>query len=308
MKKAALLLLSLLLLLGCLYVFSQHDQRVNAKGRYARIPIEFVGDNALIEIEIEEKKYPIKLDLGAACQFAFFSEVLESISEKQFIKFLTTTDIRGNQYKIGSYSIPCIKAKNLECQNALIQEELKDFVTKGARLWRLDNKNNVSLPFVGRMGRDCFKSNNLFLDFPNSMMFVTSNLDQLKMDHWFICDLFETSFEMGCWGIILSIETDMGIKRFILDTGTNISILRESQLNISEAKEVAPGRQAWTTKKFVIGKHDFGPFDLSLFDMTAPVDGLLGLDFLRKYAIYLDFEHNKAFIGPSSKTCGAIIF
>ncbi len=309
MKKAALIFLSLFVLLGCWYFFSQYNQHATplAKGYYARIPIELIEDNALIEVEVEGKKYPVKLDLGAACQFAFFREALENISEKKFVEFFTTTDLKGNQYKVSGYSVPLIKAKNLECKDAVILEESRDFVTKGAVLWRLDDKKNSQIPFIGRVGRYCFKSNNLFIDFPNSMLFVTSSMDQLKKDHWPICDLFETSFEMGRWGIILSIDTDIGVKRFILDTGANASILRESHLQVREA---APGRQIFTTTKFALGGHDFGPFDLSLFEMASAVDadGLLGIDFLKKYAIYLDFENNKAFIGPSSKVCGAIIF
>lgn len=294
------------------WFFFQYNQHTNilAKGIYARIPIEFIRDNALIEVEIEGKKYPIKLDLGAACQFTFFREALENISEKQFVEFITTTDIKGNQYKVSSYSVPLIKIKNLKCKNVEILEESRDFVTKGAVLWRLNDQKNSQIPFIGRVGRDCFRSNNLFMDFPNSMIFVTSSIDELKKDHWPICELFEASFEMGRWGIILSIETDIGVKRFVLDTAANASILRESHLHIPLTKEVIPERQVFTTTKFAIGGHDFGPLDLSLFEMTPSVDadGLLGLDFLKKYAIYLDFENNKAFIGPSSKVCGAIIF
>lgn len=304
MKKAALIFLTLFVLLGGWYFFFQYNQEtLLAKGYYARIPIELIGDDALIEVEIEEKKYPVKLDLGAACQFAFFREALESVSEKKFVEFLVTTDIKGNQYKVSSYSVPCVKTKNLACKDAVILEESKDFVTKGAVLWQLDDKKSSQIPFIGRVGRYCFKSNNLFIDLPNSMLFVTSSLEQLKKDHWPICDLFETSFEMGRWGIILSIDTDIGVKRMILDTGANASILRDSNLQAEE-------RQIFTTTKFAIGGHDFGPFDLSLFEISLAVDadGLLGLDFLKKYAIYLDFKNNKAFIGPSSKICGAIIF
>ncbi len=142
------------------------------------------------------------------------------------------------------------------------------------------------------------------------MIFVTSSMNQLKMDHWSICDLFETSFEMGRWGIVLSIETDIGTRRLILDSGASASIIKNSSLNLSSIKKEAPGRQMFTTTKFVIGGHDFGPVDLSLFEIASSIDadGFIGLDFLKKYAIYLDFENSKAFIGPSSEVCGAIIF
>jgi hypothetical protein len=303
MKKAALLFLLLCVSFGCWHFFFRSKEPLLAKGHYARIPVVFVGNNPLIEVEIEGKKYPLKLDLGAACQFAFFKEALEAITEKKFIEFLITTDIKGNQYKVGSYSVPLVKTKNLKCKNAVILEESIDFVTKGAMLWPLDGKQNSQIPFIGRIGRECFTSNNLVLDFPNSMLFVTSSLEELKVDHWPMRELFETSFELGCWGIVLSFETDIGVKKLVLDTGANTSILKSSSKPTAE-------REILTTTKFATGGHDFGPFNLSLFEMGSSIDadGLLGLDFIKKHAIYLDFKNSKAFIGPSSEICGAIVF
>lgn len=306
MKKKSLIFLLLLACSGWWYFFScdQQNTNISAKGCYARIPIEFIGNHPLVEVELEGKKYPVKLDLGAECQFAFFEEILKEIPEKKFVKFITTTDVKGNRYKVSSYSVPHVKMKNFAFENVAILEEARDFATKGAVLWRRGDKKQSHIPFVGRIGRECFRSNNLFIDFPNSVLFVTSNLEQLKMDHWPVCDLFETSFEMGRWGIILSIETDIGLKRFVLDTGTSASILKKAHAELPSEKQV------FTTTKFSINGHDFGPIDLSLFEMTSSIDadGLLGLDFLKKHAIYIDFKNKKAFIGPSSEICGAIIF
>lgn len=311
MKKIALIFWSILILLGSWYFFIRQDQyrSFSRKGCYARIPIQFVGHDALIEIEIGEKKYPVQLDLGASCQFAFFNEIINNISEKKIVEPDIFTDIKGNQYKENGYSIPLIKSRNLTCTNAIVYEEPKDFAMKGAILWG-ENKKESEVPYIGRVGRGCFLSNNLFLDFPNSMLFVTSNIDQLKIDHWQVGELFEVPFEISKWGITLSIETDIGMKRFILDTGSNVTLLKSSILKDHLGKEVTPGRKAFTTQKFVIGAHDFGPLDLSAFEFSSSIDadGFLGIDFLQNYAIYFNFKNNKAFIGPSSKVCGAIIF
>ncbi len=287
----------------CWYFFSYNNKTkvISAKGCYARIPIQFVEGSVLVEMEIEKKKYPIKLDLGAACQFAFLKETLESIHEKKKLKFITTTDIKGNQYKSNTYSVPLVKSKNFACKDAIIIEESRDFITTGAVLWRRDHEKNSPLPFAGRIGRYCFTPHNLFIDFPNSMMFVTNSIEELRTDDWPISNLSEIPFKMGEWGIILSIETDMGVKKFILDTGANASILRSTE-------KMPVERQRFTTKKFAAGGLDFGPLDLSLFEITPSMDadGILGLDFLKNHAIYLDFANNKAFIGASSKVCGAI--
>jgi hypothetical protein len=292
---------------GYFCVYFNQQTHLLARGRYARIPIQWIGDNALVEVQVEGKKFLVKLDLGASCQFAFFSEALESIRGKKFIEFITTTDVKGNQYKEKSYSVPLITAKNFSYKNANISEESKDFALKGAVLWQSKSK---TVPYVGRMGRNSLIGNNLFLDFPNSMMFITSGLDQLQTDYWSIGDLIETSFEMSRWGIILCIETDIGVKKLILDTGASGTVLKQSNSEVFATKEVVPGKRIYTTKKFAIGGRDFGPRDLAVFEMVASfdADGYLGLDFLKNYAIYLDFKNNKALIGPSSKTCGAIVF
>ncbi|MGB7978361.1 MAG: hypothetical protein WCF19_04280 [Chlamydiales bacterium] len=311
MKKTALIFLSILVLLGCWDFFNRYNLGVTLRrGCYARIPVQFAGNSALIEVEIEGNKYPLKLDLGAACQFALFGNALKIIHKKKFAGIVLITDIKGNQYEENSYLIPCIQKKNIKCTNAIVLEEHENFIEKGALLWRSDQKRRIQAPFMGRIGRDFFISNNLFIDFPNSMIFVTNSLDQLKKDHWHIRNLFETEFEINRWGIIVSIETDIGIKKFILDTGASASILRESQVDSSLKKEAALGLPTFTSMKFSIGGHDFGPLNILLFEMDHSVDadGYLGLDFFKKHAIYLDFKNNRAFIGESSKVCGAIVF
>ena len=65
----------------------------------------------------------------------------------------------------------------------------------------------------------------------------------------------------------------------------------------------------FSTKKFSMNRKDFGPFDVSVFQIgtSMEADGILGVDFLKNYAVFLDFNNNKMWIGPSSKVCGAII-
>ena len=72
------------------------------RGCYARIPVQFAGNSALIEVEIEGNKYPLKLDLGAACQFALFGNALKIIHKKKFAGIVLITDIKGNQYEENS--------------------------------------------------------------------------------------------------------------------------------------------------------------------------------------------------------------
>lgn len=313
MKKLGLIGLIFLVVFGYLvfsYQKNSPKHHLVRKGSYTRIPLQWIDHSVFIDVEIEKEKYLVKFDLGSSSQFTFFNEILEKINQKKFIEFVNMIDVKGNQYRVSSYSIPSINAKNLSCTNSIVYEEPLQFVTQGARLWSSADDQEVPIFFAGRVGRECFTSHNLFIDFPNSMMFVTRDLNQLKMDYWPICDLFEVPFEMGLWGIILSVETDSGIKKLILDTGASASVLKKKCLKNTPLKQVDLGKEVFTTKKFIMNHKEFGSFDFAVFELTDSIDadGFLGMDFLKNYAVYLDFKNHQARIGPSSKFCGAIVF
>ena len=54
---------------------------------------------------------------------------------------------------------------------------------------------------------------------------------------------------------------------------------------------------------FQINGIDFGTQDMVLIDLSPEisVDGILGISFLREYAVFLDFSKHVAYIGESKE-------
>jgi len=275
------------------------------RGKYSRIPICFIGGFPVIQLEIEGNSLPVKLDLGSSCQIALNEQALQRISQKKFIGLFDTRDVKGNLYKEACFTVPSIRVKNYEIEGGTIFQESLDFVNSGSLLWKPPGEEKKILPIEGRVGRRFFPSHNLLLDLPNSMLFITDSLDELKKDFWPISDFIEIPFEVNRWGIILRVETDSGQKKLILDTAATVTILKKGN---EETQFDEQGRQTILTEKFIIGEQNFGPKQLFIFDIAEdmPADGILGLDFLNRYALFVNFRDSKLLIGSSKEICGEI--
>ncbi len=102
--------------------------------------------------------------------------------------------------------------------------------------------------------------------------------------------------EIGARGIVFLIDTDFGKKSFVLDSGASISLMKRESIEQTplELPQI-------TMDRFKIDDLDLGKTPLYLIDFSDKLDfdGILGIDFFMKYAIYIDFVKKKAMIIPS---------
>ena len=153
----------------------------------------------------------------------------------------------------------------------------------------------------GRIGWNIFRSWDCFFDLPRSAIFIAKDMDGLrKVPQMSLNEFVQIPFDLEASGVTLSIETDIGVKKFILDTGASMCCIKKSLIKEEDFMEVCPGKQIYTSHKFVIGGHDFGKQNFILFEITdlTNCDGILGIDFFMQHAICLDFHHKIAYIGP----------
>src|SRR5207248_87550 len=73
----------------------------------------------------------------------------------------------------------------------------------------------------GTVGRGILKQKNLFLDFPNARIAFIDKISKLK--NWKL--LHQIPFEMTQDGVVLNVETDIGNKKFLIDTGCSQNVL-----------------------------------------------------------------------------------
>jgi hypothetical protein len=292
---------SLALVLQCAW----HFHFFPFKASFARIPVKFtVSQIPYAEIEIEKKKYLLDIDLGANCDICLNKKTLEKISEKKLLGKTLSYDIRGNEYESNLYAIPKIQMGKVQIRTCPVEEESPRFLYN-ANIW--NPRKDSDYVTSGRIGSKMAQKSPLLLDFNNSVFFLVRNRESLKDlsdEGYFIDTFFEIPFHSEKGHIIFTADTNIGKKRFLLDTGASVTVIKPTSATEEELQEMREMQVYMTTSKFVMGGHDFGEMDLLFFDFSDKfdhIDGCLGMDFCKKHVIYLDFKEKKALISPVEK-------
>lgn len=273
------------------------------KDYYSCLPVTLgVGNIPLFEMEIQGEKYPIGMDLGSKFEISLYPDVLKKLDKKP-CGTLVGRDVRGQAYETPAYQIPLVKIDDLSFSNVLVKETSTEFI-KNTTFW-IDPDCDLKewTCKVGTIGRALLIKYNWLLDFQRSLVIMTNDLKKLKTEGYDLEQFIKVPFQWSQIGSILLINTNMGVVRLAIDTGATFSCLRESFL----PKDYPIGGENYnltfvTTSKFLIGEKDFGPMNLYLMNITQElneIDGLLGMDFLEKHIVYLDYAKKMAYIGGS---------
>jgi hypothetical protein len=157
---------------------------------------------------------------------------------------------------------------------------------------------------VGRIGSEIFFLGGLealFLDLGHSNFFVISDVSRFHGDGYSIESILKIPYEWN-HGFVIEIETDFGKGKFLLDTGLTFSLLRESFVKGKDSVEAQGDLKRVISSKFQIGGEDFGReafYSYPLGSSVGAVDGILGMNFFKRYALLLDFKNNVVYIGRS---------
>lgn len=304
-KRTFLLLFMGLVGFSCFFYFRAHTPTADIQG--VRVPVHFLMSDhvPVIDVSIEGKLYTVLLDSGTY-DLGLRQEVLECIQHKTPVAPLTESlDINGNRYLFTLFTLESMKIGHWHFTQVPMREESVEFVTKGCRLWPSEPINQTTRKILkdlsGKVGGAILLPFNCLFDFPHSALYLAKNREELeKLKKGCLDGFIEVPLDLQKNGILISIETDLGIKKFLLDTGADMSVLKRSLVDPSQAKEFAPGKWSYTSHKFMIGNQDFGDWDFVLFEFPEHlmVDGILGIDFFRQYAVALDFENKTIFIEP----------
>jgi len=160
--------------------------------------------------------------------------------------------------------------------------------------------SNIEALINKRLGSiDTSDKKNLLLDFGHSRIFVSNDMNKLKHAGYPVSSWEKIPFEVIPVGIVLHINTDLGLKRFAIDTRSTLNLIRPSYLKDKKRRKDKAGLPYFTSFTFMVGKKDFGRTKLHLYDTAQEpeeIDGLLGEPFLKKHAIYLDFEKQLVYV------------
>jgi hypothetical protein len=297
MKKKALIYFAItgaLIVLLLLYV------NVFSKSYYQLIPVQFNQTNTpLIEVNIEEHSYPISFNTGSKFKLKLNKEILNNIAKKKngVAKWY---NLKGNYYESISCIIPQIKIEKL-ILNKVVTIETREDCNSDNILYQGTRPEFDYTKELGSIGKPLLKKFNLLLDFKNSRIIASDNIEKLKKSGIDIKKMVKIPLEKG-HEIILKVDTDMGIKKFGLITGSTVNLIKTSIPENKEYEIGYCGLKKYVTSTLILGKRDFGKTIFYLFDinpMLNEIDGILGMDFLMRHLIYIDYKNKVAYIGDS---------
>lgn len=252
------------------------------KKYFERIPV-ILDDriDPIIDVSIQGTVYSLRLDLGSSCPFSLREEVLQNIckTKRGSIKW---HDFKGKQYQAPIYSVPEVKIGNLTFARALAKRDNENFNVNVAL-------NGPPLQLPGVIGLPILEKYNLFLDFPHSVIYASNDHLSLQQAGLLSKNLLVIPFILHPDGIVLSVETDTGVQRLLLDTGATHTAIRTPHPT--------------STTQFRLMGHDFGARSLISLDLCSrfDYDGFLGLDFLREHSLFIDYPNKRIFLDLQQK-------
>jgi hypothetical protein len=272
-----------------------------------KVPIRYLPflNGAHIEITIENKKYNVLLDTGSEIGLSFPGKIIDVIQDKKWLSKSEYIDFKGNRYPSNRFQISKVKiGKNLVIENLTAHEENPNFLREGRKLNPVNNINDwfwdkMDCIFCdGKMGVDALRKTICYFDFPGSTFYISKDLSSLIDTCEFFLDNFsQIPCEIEKYGVVVKLKTDLGLKRFLLDTGSTTSILNLENKSTEEDDKIM---------NIIIDDCSLGSWAFKSYQLSSSfhnLDGILGIDFFKKYRICIDFEKEIVYIDSKSHQC-----
>lgn len=305
MQLKNILLFVFLLVMGC-FLFSHISELADSlgyeKSHCVRIPVKFFPFSwkPLIKVEIEKKQYAMFIDTGSAHSFALQKKALEHIKDKNFVDTSISIDVLGREYSTSQFLVPEVRiGSNLRFNTVDVYEENIDFLTKimhkdeskslfrtikkWLRLWWID----------GRIGWPVFAETACLFNFHDGELFLAKDLNALREENVFFPEEFvKAPLELSECGIMIVMQTELGLKKFALDTGASYSVFREIGEQLKDSVILTMN----------VSGQNLGRWEFILFPLSSEhckFDGILGVDFFKRHKICCDFERKILYIRKS---------
>jgi len=299
-KRVLLLILFLGVGFSCLFLVLFQQDRSEKTSHCVKIPVSFFPftKKPLIHIEIEKVKYTLMLDTGSSHNLDLHKRVLAKIQDKTLIEVPRYMDVKGNSYLVQGFRSPPIKLhRHLELSGAIACEENIDFLTKGINIQKKKSllgkiKERFSLFYIdGRAGWSLFDNMICLFNFGNSSIFLAENIGALTKEITFNpANFIKIPLEISRCGPVLSIQTNIGTRKFLLDTGASHYLYRESAIQPEDSIVLS----------MAVDEQDLGCWTFFSYPITSDLsnefDGVLGIDFFKTHKICLDFQEKTAYI------------
>lgn len=267
--------------------------------RIEETPIYFTeGGLPFVLVTIDGYSCPLLLDLGSKLELGIDPETLDSMN-KVPAGIEKWGNFRGNQFIRETYTIPEVKIGSLRIVNPTavsIERENED----DSIIWQDSKTNTKNSPLLGHIGSSLFQSTNFILDTKRCKIIFTNDSERLKQLGYDLNAFIKIPFQLQKKKIVFPITTELGTCTFFLDTGATHSFIQKTICKDIPTVSSKPLPHI-LLNTFSIGNQNFGPKKLYPLEVTKylnDIDGVLGMDFIKKYTLYIDFTHKQLHIKP----------
>lgn len=254
---------------------------------YEIIDMEVSNNLPFIRLKLENEEVKFMLDTGARNQVLVLEKdiIAKLTSLIPFSVMERSTDITGKMFTVKKYILPKFNIGDISFVQLRVVEDSN---------WGL--KSGGSIDKDGVIGLELFLEKGIILDYPNRKLVIIDR----KMPEEYDCDNWHNlQFKVDRDGVSIFANIDgKGEKRFILDTGSTISLIKPTSIgnnipsnhcNISLTQD---GKCSFIKPSNIsISNIDVveNMFYIYNFQAEFEPDGILGYDFIANKVIYIDF-------------------
>jgi hypothetical protein len=252
---------------------------------FETLDISFDNYLPFINIEVEGKSYKCLLDTGnRSDQLVLNEEILLNLKTiKPFSRKIKISNAAGIEYIAKKYILPKFNIGKIIFNKVTLSENTH---------WGVKSSNTPNNSKDGVVGMALFEGKSIIIDYPNSKLVISDNGElpgDYKIKNWNNLD-----YKLDLNGISIYAYVDSQLKRFILDSGANLSIIKPSSLNLTicKNKKMDDNQCIHQVNNLKVqNTPNSHPFSLYLYEMNGyKIDGLLGYNFLINHIIYIDFN------------------
>lgn len=257
--------------------------------KYEIIDMEIVNNLPFVNLQVENQRARFLLDTGARNQVLVLDkDILSKLTSiKAFRAKEKNIDITGKEYIAKRYILPKFNIGKISFLQQRIVEDTD---------WGLSTKN-ISIPKDGVIGLELFLNKGIIIDYPQNKLTIIDRKMPIEYDtdNW-----LELKFKVDREGV--SIYTSINnekVKRFILDTGATLSIIKPKAIGNNIVKNDCNiylskgGKCSYIKpKNMKLNNSNISELPLYLYDFPPEfeADGILGYGFLSDKVIYIDFD------------------
>jgi hypothetical protein len=250
------------------------------------LPLKLAGRFPIVMAKVDGLDVPLILGTGDSLPVVLQQSVLDHIKAAPAPPDATSMglDVKGNLLHFQKFRV-----SRLQLGDAVFTDVIAS----------LDiHARNNQLPDVGQkglLGTGLLKPYKVVLDYAHLTMTLVpaaANDTQTELCHGTSVPFAVTPSPTEPF---TKVDTDVGQLTLAWDTASTYSFVSQKVMQ----RGLAPSsNEDVTTKRFVIGDADFGPWQFKWMEMSLPpfFDGSIGYDFLLRHVVCIDFPNRRVLI------------